>query len=74
MENAVTVKQGTFTFDCPEECGAAFTLPVTVISTEPASSGQIVFTVRMNANNDAGERYKSHMLAHYLNLGLIDEA
>lgn len=71
----MTVKNGTFTFDCPEECGALFTLPVTVISTEPATSGQIVFTfsVRMNANNDAGERYKDHMMAHYLALGLIDD-
>lgn len=51
--------------ECPAGCGATFTLPVEVLSYVPASRGQIVFTVRMDANNDEGAQMTGHIGFHW---------
>lgn len=51
--------------ECPEGCGATFTLPAEMLSCVPASAGQVVFTVRMDANNDEGARMTGHLGLHW---------
>lgn len=52
--------------ECLEDCGETFILPVTeIISSEPATSGQIVITIRVDANNPEGTRLTEHMMNHW---------
>ena len=54
--------------DCPEGCGQSFTLPAEVVSSEPASRGQVVCTVRVSPSPD--DPYFGHMMRHFT---MLDE-
>ena len=54
--------------ECIERCGENFTIPVELISSEPATLGTITFTVRINKIPEA-EDYVNHCMSHLVDVG-----
>ena len=55
--------------DCIDRCGQSFTVPVELISSEPAISGSITFTVRINNIPETAD-YVNHCLSHIIGVEL----
>lgn len=54
-------------FDCIDNCGEQFTIPVELVSSEPATRGTITFTVRVNNVPETND-YVDHCMTHLISI------